>query len=151
MSAIGQILLIQPGGIKLPAKLDVFKHGPGIYLSIRADQAHIALVGTAETMAETLRRAADQIDQAVVMKDQGHISREEVTPASDTLVAPERKPVLADLNGDPRHDWPIFIRMFHGGAAAVDVLPAMAHLYKKQFQYSAPDIDAILEAEERLE
>lgn len=149
-----EIFYCKSKGLKIPIRFDIFKHGGGIYLALvnQAEGVHLPLISTGPAMVAELRRVADAIERAVAGNEQAVIGKGNgAAPAPVAPPAePARRPVLADLNGDPRHDWPIFVKRFHGGSAA-DVLPAIAHYYKSKHQYSAPDIDAILEATERLD
>lgn len=67
-----QIFLIQPGGVKIPVTLEIFKHGGGICLAISAENKHATLVGSVGIMLTETRRL---IEQAAAVNDQGHISR----------------------------------------------------------------------------
>src|SRR5688572_8270239 len=51
------------------------------------------------------------------------------------------RPVVTDLTGDSRHDWPLFVKRFHG-TPATDVLPAIAAYYKNQ-GYAVPGLESI--------
>jgi hypothetical protein len=145
-----QIFLNKARGVRVPVEFEIFKHGGGIYLTISnpAEGIHLALIGTAADMIARLRQATGLIEAAAQVNDQGHISRPASRPPTPNLQPPAR-PGLANLTGDPRHDWPLFVARFHDGPAR-DVLPAIAELYKKQYQYRPPDIDSILDAGERV-
>lgn len=66
----------------------------------------------------------------------------------DMATAQNRQPVLSDLNGDPAHDWPLFVRRFQ--KLQPDLLLGVAHYYKSK-GYTAPSIDNLLRAEEDME
>lgn len=63
--------------------------------------------------------------------------------------AKTRMPQMADLTGDPAHDWPLFVQRFQ--KSQPDLLTLVAHYYKKTFHYSTPSIEAVLRADEDLE
>lgn len=83
-----QLLFLQPGGVKVPVKLEVFKHGGGMYLAAVNHEAgvHVPFLATATVMAAELRQALALVEAANEAKDQGHISRaearERVAPAA---------------------------------------------------------------------
>lgn len=72
-----QIFYCKAQGVRIPVRLEVFKHGGGIYLAIsnQAENINIPFFGPAPAMVARLREAADLIEAAAVEKDQGHISR----------------------------------------------------------------------------
>lgn len=142
-----QIYFTRRGGEqRVPIESQVFKHGDKVYLSLENRRAgtHVALIANASALAGELRRLAGLVERAAAINDQGHISR---APA---IEAPRRKPVVDDLNGDPAHDWPIFVERFANSPARSDILPMMVHLYKQQFGYKPPDVDAVLDASEQV-
>lgn len=97
-----QIHFVKSRGVRVPVKFEIYKHGGGIYLTVAnpAEGVNVALVASAAEMAATLRRAADQIEAAVKVNDQGHISR---TPAPQTAIAPAVGPHLNP--GATNWDW----------------------------------------------
>lgn len=72
-----QLYLLQPGGIKTPVKLDIFKHGGGIYLALvnLEKNVHIPLMASSATMKLELEGALYRVEVAIETRDQGHISR----------------------------------------------------------------------------
>lgn len=148
-----QIYLLQPGGQRTPVKSQVFKHGGGIYLSLENQQTgtHVALLGSVDALASELERLAGLVRQAAAVNDQGHISRAALAnpTRNGDAPAPARKPAVTDLNGDPAHDWPLYVARFHSSAAR-DVLVAIAEHYKKRYGYRPPDVDIVLDAGERV-
>lgn len=146
-----QIYFCKDKGQWIPVKPKIFKHGGGIYITLtnHTEGVRVPLTADAVTMIAQLRQMASLIEATMTTKDQGYISRSQKASAPTHQPIIDRLPVVTDLNGDPRHDWPLFVKRFHGGAAK-DVLLAIAQYYKKEFGYSAPDIEATLEAEEKL-
>lgn len=72
---------------------------------------------------------------------------EEAVAYPDLTTIQNRMPVMADLNGYPAHDWPLYVRRFQ---KLPDVLAAVAHYYKNQVGYSVPSIEAMARANEDL-
>lgn len=68
-----QILYCRTGGVKIPIRFDIFKHGGGIYLAAvnASERVHLPFVAGAATMIAELRRVADAIEQAVAVNEQG--------------------------------------------------------------------------------
>jgi hypothetical protein len=126
-------------GARVPVHPEIFKHGGGIYLAFVGEGVHIPLLASAATLLDVLRQALGQVETAIAANDQGHVSR-----APD----PPRQPVLADLNGDPRHDFPVFVRRF--ARSSPDVVAAVAQLYRSQ-GYKVPGMDGILQAFDDLD
>lgn len=149
-----QLLFLQPGGVKVPVKLEVFKHGGGMYLAAVNHEAgvHVPFLATATVMAAELRLALALVEAANEAKDQGHISRADnlhkplAVPLGDN--ANGRQPTLADLSGDPRHDFAVFVRRF--AKSSPDIVAAIAQVYKTK-GYKVPGIDAILQGYDDLD
>lgn len=72
-----QIHFVKSRGVRVPVKFEIYKHGGGLYLTIAnpLEGVNVALVASAAEMIATLRQAADQIEAAVAVNDQGHITR----------------------------------------------------------------------------
>jgi len=72
-----QLLFLQPGGVRVPVKLELFKHGGGLYLAAVNHElgVHVPFVATAPVMAAELRAALALVEGANAINDQGHISR----------------------------------------------------------------------------
>lgn len=72
-----QIFYCKAQGVRIPVRLEVFKHGGGVYLAIsnQAENINIPFFGPAPAMVARLREAADLIEAASRERDQGHISR----------------------------------------------------------------------------
>jgi len=72
-----QLLFLQPGGVRVPVKIEIFKHGGGLYLAAVNHELgiHVPFVATATVMAAELRAALALIEGANAINDQGHISR----------------------------------------------------------------------------
>lgn len=127
-------------GVKVPVRLNLFKHGGGIYLAFEGEGVHLPLLASAEVVAAELRQALAMVEAAIATNDQGHISRKQEAPA--------RKPEMRDLTGDPRKDFPLFVRRF--ARSSPDVVAAVAQLYKQQ-GYKFRGLDVILQAFDDLE
>ncbi|GIK42462.1 MAG: hypothetical protein BroJett011_62950 [Chloroflexota bacterium] len=134
------LYLLRGGGVKVAVQPQIFKHGGGIYLAFTGDGVNIPFLAAADVAAAVLRQVLALVEKAIADNDQGHISR---TPAG-----PERQPTIADLNGDPRHDFAVFVRRF--ARSSPDVVAAIAQLYKSQ-GYKVPGVDAILQAYEDVD
>lgn len=72
----------------------------------------------------------------------------EVQSFPNVTVPLNRQPQVSDLNGDPAHDWPLFVRKFQETQSAL--VMDMATFYKKQFGYSTPGIENMLRAGDDL-
>lgn len=133
-----QLLFLQPGGVKVPVKLEIFKHGGGMYLAaVNHEQGvHVPFLASATVMAAELRQALALVEAANEARDQGHISRNGNTPT------------LADLNGDPRHDFPVFVRRF--AKSSPDIVAAIAQVYKNK-GFKVPGMEAILQGYDDLD
>jgi hypothetical protein len=72
-----RLLFLQPGGVRVPVKLEIFKHGGGLYLAAVNHELgiHVPFVATATVMAAELRQALALVEGANAINDQGHISR----------------------------------------------------------------------------
>lgn len=140
-----RLLFLQPGGVKVPVKLEVFKHGGGMYLAaVNHDQGvHVPFLAPARVMAAELRQALALVEAANGTNDQGHISR-----ADNLAKAADRQPTLSDLNGDPRHDFPVFVRRF--AKSSPDIVAAIAQVYKTK-GYKVPGMEAILQGYDDLD
>jgi hypothetical protein len=55
---------------------------------------------------------------------------------------------LADLNGDPRHDFSVFVRRF--AKSSPDIVAAIAQVYKSR-GYKVPGVEAILQGYDDLD
>lgn len=132
-----QLYCLQGKGVKIPVKLQIFKHGGGIYLAFVGEGVHIPLLASAEIIAAELRQALALIERASATNDQGHISRR----------LPD-KPTLRDLTGDPRNDFPVFVRRF--ARSSPDVVAAVAAYYKQQ-GHKVPGVDTILQGYDDLD
>lgn len=59
-----------------------------------------------------------------------------------------RQPQVPDLDGDPAHDWPLFVRRFQ--KTSPTLIMDVAAYYKKSFGYSTPGIENMLRAGDDL-
>lgn len=156
-----QIFYCKSQGIRVPVRLEIFKHGGGVYLAIsnQAENINIPFFGPAPAMVARLREAADLIEAASRERDQGHISRrretvdgrrgrEEKASLSRLPSTDYRLPTLSDLNGDPRHDFPVFVRRF--AKSSPDIVAAIAQVYKTK-GYKVPGMEAILQGYDDLD
>lgn len=67
--------------------------------------------------------------------------------AKPTLIEP--KPVVTDLNGDPTHDYPLYVKRFQ--ETAPEVVRAYALYCKEKLGYTVPDADKIFQVEDDLD
>lgn len=139
-----QIYFLKPDKVKVPVKPQVFKHGGGFYLAMVNHEAgvHIPFLAAAATLINELREILRVIEGAHNGNDQGHVSRKD-NPHTNS-----RQPTLADLNGDPRHDFAVFVRRF--AKSSPDIVAAIAQVYKTK-GYKVPGIDAILQGYDDLD
>jgi len=147
-----RLLFLQPGGVKVPVNLEVFKHGGGLYLAAVNHELgiHVPFVATAAVLAAELHHVLQLVEAANAVNDQGHISRPSNQPPSinSGRNRPVSQPTLADLNGDPRHDFPVFVRRF--AKSSPDIVAAIAQVYKTK-GYKVPGMDAILQGYDDLD
>lgn len=138
------IYFLKAGKVRVPVKTQVFKHGGSFYLALVNHEAgvHIPLLATAATLINELRSILRIIEAAHNGKDQGHVSR------ADNPHINSRQPTLADLNGDPRHDFAVFVRRF--AKSSPDIVGAIAQVYKSR-GYKVPGMDAILQGYDDLD
>lgn len=108
-----QLYCLQGKGVKIPVKLQIFKHGGGIYLAFVGEGVHIPLAANAEIIAAELRQALALIEQASATNDQGYINYkpshpERNAPNWDWLTPEmvikyfEQSPILAVIADDVR-------------------------------------------------
>lgn len=73
-----QIFYCKAQGVRIPVRLEVFKHGGGVCVAVtnHDENINIPLIAPAPAMVARLREAADLIEAAVGVRDQGHVSRE---------------------------------------------------------------------------
>lgn len=90
--------------------------------------------------------------QPVLSESSPELNRRAGGPATEVAFADiaavkGRKPVMSDFNGDPAHDWPLWVRRFHETQPLL--VMDIAADYKKA-GYSTPSIENILRAGDDL-
>jgi len=99
------LYFLRPGGIRIPVKVEIYKHGGGLYMAFTNHEkgVHLPLLANASAMATELRQALNLIETAMATKDHGHISR------SQDLATEEGDSPKAATVTERRHELSQFI------------------------------------------
>lgn len=97
-----QIFFCKAQGVRIPVRLEVFKHGGSFYLAYvnHEENVHVPLIGSAGAWLAEFGRAQELIATASRERDQGHISR-----AGNGAVAPPTLPPGRLNPAAPNWDW----------------------------------------------
>lgn len=132
-------IYIAQNGQRIPIRLEGYVWGARAFVSLlKNKQPATILMADPAVLITELRRLAD------------HLESQSCRETRAVLSAPPqlRQPAISDLNGDPHHDFPLFVKRF--GRKSLGVVVSIAEYYRKQ-GVKIPAVDAVLAAFDDLD